>query len=263
MRHNLLRTAIFFVIPFGLLLTALSCDQTAQNISMRLPGSHTVEYKKVGEIPLPSGYDRQETKNNSFAEWLRNVALKSDKTVYLYDGNKKLNQGAQYAVLDISVGKKDLQQCADAVMRLRAEYLYSQRRFNEIVFYDNAKKAYRFSGAQNRAAFDKYLEQVFSWCGTLSLENQLTPVKLFKNIQAGDVLIKGGSPGHAVIVMDVAQNAQGEKIFLLAQSYMPAQDIHILRNTGNSNLSPWYAVDEEKMIETPEWTFTQSQLRTW
>ena len=45
-------------------------------------------------------------------------------------------------------------------------------------------------------------------------------------MQIGDVLIQGGSPGHAVIVVDMAENpATGEKLYLLAQSYMPAQDI--------------------------------------
>jgi Domain of unknown function (4846) len=38
-------------------------------------------------------------------------------------GDMKARQDVQYAVLDISVGNRDLQQCADAVMRIRGEYL--------------------------------------------------------------------------------------------------------------------------------------------
>ena len=53
----------------------------------------------------------------------------------------------------------------------------------------------------------------------------------YTSLQPGDVFIKGGSPGHAVIVVDVAIYTQtGKKVFLLAQSYMPAQQIHILVN---------------------------------
>ena len=77
----------------------------------------------------------------------------------------------------------------------------------------------------------------------------------------GYVFIKGGYPGHAVIVMDVAENETGEKVFLLAQSYMPAQDMHILKNPNNPALSPWYSIDETQDLRTPEWTFSWDQLR--
>ena len=51
-----------------------------------------------------------------------------NKTVYLFDGSIKKHQSAQFAVVDISVVKKVLQQCADPVMRLRAEYLFAQKK---------------------------------------------------------------------------------------------------------------------------------------
>ncbi len=83
-----------------------------------------------------------------------------------------------------------------------------------------------------------------------------------KNIEPGDVLIKGGFPGHAMIVMDVAIDEKGERWFMLAQSYMPAQDIHVVKNLDTNN-SPWYKGDELQAINTSEWTFTPSQLRKW
>jgi hypothetical protein len=76
------------------------------------------------------------------------------------------------------------------------------------------------------------------------------------------VLITGGSPGHAMLVTDMASDAAGHKIYLLAQSYMPAQDIHIVKNPMNDGLSPWYRADEPLII-TPEWTFHSFQLRRW
>lgn len=66
-----------------------------------------------------------------------------------------------------------------------------------------------------------------------------------------------------MIVIDVAMNSEGKKVFMLAQSYMPAQDIHIVRNPMNEKLSPWYELNDEEEIITPEWVFKRNHLREW
>ena len=170
---------------------------------------------------------------------------------------------AQFAVLDISVGNKDLQQCADAVMRLRAEYLFAEKRFDAISFTDNEHTVYSFQPPYTRENFMNYMERVFGMCGSASLSKQLQPVDDFSAIQPGDVLIRGGFPGHAAIVTDVAENAAGKKIFTIAQSYMPAQDIHLLVNPANENISPWYEVNNDKRIVTPEYLFYKTELKRW
>lgn len=148
-------------------------------------------------------------------------------------------------------------------MRLRAEYLFSQKRYTDIEFRDNNGKAYTWKGRADRSDFEHYLENVFSWCGSASLEKQLKPVGDIKDIQPGDVFIKGGFPGHAMIVTDVAINDKGNKVFMLAQSYMPAQDIHIVINPMNEQTNPWYEVNEIKEVTTPQWEFLHNQLRRW
>ena len=219
-------------------------------------------YTNIADIPIPETYKRINADNVSFAAWLRTISLKKDKIVHLYNGGWKLNQSAQFAVLDISVGDKDLQQCADAVMRLRAEYLYAQKRFSEIAFKDNDGKVYQFEPPYARSHFHQYLNTVFGMCGTASLSKQLKPVDI-DAILPGDVLIRPGFPGHAVIVIDVAMNNKGNKIFLLAQSYMPAQEIHVLNNPLSKELSPWYEVNNEAAIPTPEYTFRKNELKRW
>ena len=98
---------------------------------------------------------------------------------------------------------------------------------------------------------------------TRTLEKALTP-KSFRQLAGGDVLIHGGSPGHAMLVIDVAEDAQGHRIYLLAQSYMPAQDIHIVKNPTEPARSPWYRADQTgTILETPEYIFTTSELRGW
>ena len=255
-------TALFISI----LLISFSCNN---NSDSKAPGNtitrpHINPYTCIRNIPLPEGYVRTVSAENSFAFFLRNCELKKDKTVYLFNRKPKYNQSAQFAVLDISVGNKDLQQCADAVMRLRAEFFYAQQAFGQIVFYDNANTAYSFSSPYTRNNFTSYLNRVFGMCGSASLSKHLNHVPDLKEIKPGDVLIRGGFPGHAALVMDVALNAAGKKIYLLAQSYMPAQDIHILNNPCNKSLSPWYdASVDSHIIQTPEYSFTRNELKRW
>ncbi len=218
--------------------------------------------KNINEIPLPDGFKRIQSGNHSFAYWLRSLPLKKSNTVYIYNGKPKGNQSAQYAVLDITVGDKDLQQCADAVMRLRGEYLFAQKKYQAIHFSDNAGKVYQFNAPYSYSNLQLYFRKVFGMCGSASLAKQLSPIYL-QEIEPGDVLIRGGFPGHAVIVIDVAANKNGQKIYLLAQSYMPAQDIHVLVNPVNKSLSPWYEVNENKLIETPEYTFRREEVMRW
>ena len=215
----------------------------------------------VGDILLPITYLRVPQASGDFGNFLRGIELNPDGAVYLFNGKKKVNQQAQFAVLKVPVGDTDLQQCADAIMRLRATFLFEQKNFEDIAFVDNAQTLYTFKEPYTKQNLEVFLKKVFSMCGTASLSKQLKG-RLMKDIMPGDVLIRGGFPGHAVIVMDVAVNANNEKVFLLAQSYMPAQQIHILKNTKN-NFSPWYTLTNDVDIITPEYHFKNTELKTW
>lgn len=73
--------------------------------------------------------------------------------------------------------------------------------------------------------------------------------------------MSGGSPGHAVMVADVAVNPKGEKVFLLLQSYMPAQEIHVIKNPIDGTLSPWYSTEViGNSFRTMEWQFDRYKL---
>jgi len=246
-----------------LLLLACNANSGSSPVSTNKGTATENPFTKIEKIPLPAGFVREVADAGSFTSYLRNIGLKAGTTVYLYNGQPKQNQSAQFAILNISTGNTDLQQCADAVIRLRAEYLFEQKQFDKIIFYDNDKKAYSYLPPYTRDNFDKYLNHVFAMCGSASLSKQLRPVAGLSEIQAGDVLIRGGFPGHAVLVIDVAVNGSGKKIYLLAQSYMPAQDIHVLVNPINAGLSPWYEVNDDDIIKTPEYSFTKHELKRW
>jgi hypothetical protein len=260
-RHSGAMLRFSFIL---LLIIFIGCGSVQQQVPAVFEAdSNHLFYNTIGDIPVPSGYTRVPASAGSFDVWLRTIPLKKDKTVYLYNGTKKDNQSAQYAVLDISVGTNDLQQCADAVMRLRAEYLYAEKKYSDIAFMDYSGKWYKWQGGANRAGFDNYLQTVFGWCGSASLEKQLKPVTDFNNIKAGDVLVKGGFPGHAMTVVDMAKNNKGDKIYMLAQGYQPAQDIHVVVNPANEKMSPWYEITDLEEIITPEWRFKKTNLKTW
>lgn len=244
------------------------------------PGGHTLQTR----ISPPDGYQRIEVQNGSFAEYLRNLPLKPhNSAVEFYDGSVKPNHGIYTAVVDLEIGDRDLHQCADAVMRLRAEYLWMQERFDEIHFnftngfrvdYTKWMKGKRIvvngnethwkqaaSPSNSYGDFWNYLEIIFAYAGTLSLSKELGPVDP-AGMEPGDVFIRGGTPGHAVIVVDMAADTMtGEKVFLLAQSYMPAQDIQVLKNPDDKAPGPWYPLDFGQELITPEWVFERTDLK--
>jgi hypothetical protein len=292
------------VLTFSLLafsITAISCskggnteDQISDDNASKQAESPAANYPWLAtydmsesiahRIRVPETYERIEVAAESFEHWLRYLPLEEERSkVHLYDGSTKRNQNSHFAVVNIDVGNKDLQQCADAVIRLRAEYLYSLSRFDEIHFNftsgDRADLTAWIGGSRpivlgNRVkwvkirtrdsshkSFRAYMNTVFRYAGSASLSKELHPVADVNDMQIGDVFIRGGFPGHAAIVVDMAASRQtGKKVFLLAQSYMPAQDVHVLRNPSDSNLDPWYPADFGEILRTPDWVFAKNEL---
>lgn len=234
-------------------------------------------------ILVPEGFERVHHKKNSFGYFLENYHLcESGQPVYLYDGSKKGNQNAHVAVFSMDVVDGDLQQCADSVIRMYAEYFYEQKEYQRMQFhfvngfsceYEKWRQGMRvkvsgnqtqwYQGAEaetSKESLESYLRMVFSYGSTLSLEQESEIVEI-EDIQVGDIFIKGGSPGHVVMVADVCKNQNGEKAFLLAQGYMPAQQFHILKNPLHEE-NPWYYQSEITYpLDTPEYIFEEGSLR--
>lgn len=232
----------------------------------------------------PAGFQRVAAPEGSYGYYLQHLLLKPEGTnVKYYNGKVKPNQGVYVAVVDMEIGTRDLQQCADAIMRLRAEYLWHTRQYDLIHFnftngfrvdYDKWRKGYRIKFDGNRTSwvqnaspsssyksFRRYMDLIFAYAGTASLEKELKYAGS-NELMIGDIFIQGGFPGHAVVVVDMAVNPEsGEKVFMLAQSYMPAQDIQILQNPGNSEMSPWYTWPFTGTLYTPEWHFEDPRPR--
>ena len=108
----------------------------------------------IKRFAVPEGYQRITASPGSFGAWLQALPLKPAGTpTKTYKGDIARTDVYTAAVIDMSVGNQDLQQCADAVMRLRGEYLYQQKKYNEISFnftsgfkcdYAHYAKGYRY-----------------------------------------------------------------------------------------------------------------------
>ncbi len=279
----------YFIILFLILSTLQSCSQEKEN-KQNTETKNKTDYINPDGVTIetrfnvPEGYKRIEVIPGSFGQYLRQLPLKPHGTeVKFFDGSIKENTNIYDAVINLEIGDKDLHQCADAIMRLRAEYLWNKEEYDKIHFnftngfrvdYSEWMKGKRISVKGNKTSwvrkyaasnsyedFWDYLEIIFMYAGTLSLEKELESADV-SELKTGDIFIKGGSPGHSVIVVDLAVNPNtNEKIFLLAQSYMPAQELQVLKNPSDENLSPWYSVNFGEELKTPEWKFSKSHLK--
>lgn len=244
---------------------------------------------------IPDGYRRVEYPEGSFANWIQNLPLKpSGYETHLYNGALKPKKVA-VAVVDMDVEPYDLQQCADALMRLRAEYLFQQGRFKEISFhlangfecdFDKWAKGYRVKVTGNTTSWYKknnnedysyknlrdYLLFVYKFANTTSLyyESETT-----SDVEVGNFYIspaKSGRYGHVVIIVDkiVNENDPDDFAILLAQSYMPAQEIEVLMPKAKYKEdiigkywtrphADFYNSTEGEIL-TPEWKFSNNDF---
>lgn len=234
-------------------------------------------------VKVPKGYKRVKYPKDSFKEYLRNYNLKPFGTKIInFDDTEYYWQQGHIGVLDIPVPKNGLQQCADALIRIRSEYLWENNRKDEIGFnftsghycswlkyaegyrpkIQGNKVSFHKTASKNhsKANFYKYLNLIYMYSGTLSLFNELPKINNVKHLKIGDMLIKGGTPGHIVMICDEAVNTKGDKLYLLFQGNTPAQSVHLVKNLEDFNMSPWYQLKKDAVIPVSNYTFYSSKF---
>lgn len=233
----------------------------------------------------PKGFRWIESEPHSYGYFIENFKLKPYGTQILkYDGTPISTQHLHEGVLDIDIGTTDLQQCADAIMRLRAEYLWKQKKEDEIQFHFTSGDLMTWSAyktgvrpivdgnsvtmmkqANNDGSYEnfrKYLDLIFTYSGTISLNRETQPVTKNEDLKTGDILNTPGSPGHVVFIAGVCENDNGERRYLLGEGFTPAQSIHILKNPCSPSTSPWYALDvNAKETKTARYLFEPTNFR--
>lgn len=234
-------------------------------------------------INPPKGYERVEAEQDSLAAYLRDYSLKkSTGVVKTWDGRKREDQTGVQAVFKLPLEKSDLQRSAGSIMRVYAEYFWSKKEYDKISFQFNNgfqadylkwQEGFRIridsTGAiwvnggsydETEDNFKKYMSMVLTYTSADSLEKECKKIK--KNeIQAGDIFLQTGSTADAAMVVDVCENKEGQKAFLLAKGGNPAQQFHLLTNPAHEE-DPWYYLEElEYPLATPEGSFEKGTLR--
>src|SRR5678809_720544 len=180
---------IYIQLLSALSIAICSCTNAENNIETK-PGNKiaTLIPETIRGISLPQGFNYVTDGDSAYSNWLLDLKLKKSKTVYLYNGKLKSNQDVQYGVLNIDIGKKDLIQCADAAMKLRADHLFEKHLYDQIKFistsgnelsFENWLKGMRWKvqGAKLvsyntpneepniQQEYNSFMEFVFTYCG--------------------------------------------------------------------------------------------------
>jgi len=235
-------------------------------------------------FPTPAGFARVIAAPDSYAAWLRGLPVRTDRThVLAYDGRRLLRPSAAIVALD--VGQRDLQQCADTVIRLHAEYRWHRGQADEVAYHFTSgdrsswrdwrrgerfriqgSKVERYRGAARSNTWKSWrgwLTHLFRYAGTQSLRRDSAPVG-DTPFAAGDFLVHPGGPGHAVVLLDVAEHTDGRRIALVGQGFMPAEDLHVLQMPGAID-GVWFTLPPPGGggMQTPSWPapFGRAQAR--
>jgi hypothetical protein len=222
----------------------------------------------------PAGFTRVELAPGTFGAWLRRLPLaRAGTSVLSFRGDVILPADHENlaAVVALDVGARDLQQCADSIIRLHGEWLYAQGRrdasyraasgaampFTRWAHGERMVPAgLSFGWTQSarpddsHASYRRWLDAVFTYANTGSLARDAEPVASTE-LRPGDFVVQPGAPGHAVLVLDLARAPDGRRALLLGQGFMPAQSFQVLRP---SPARAWFVVESAALaLDTPFW----------
>ncbi len=226
------------------------------------PGPDTVG----AAFPPPAGWERAPT--DDYGRSLLELTLRPEGARVLTHDAVPV-PGHPGRVVDLPLVPGDLQQCADSAIRLRAEWERAQGRSpvfhatsgdpipwaryeqGERAFSAGVKLGWRPSAKELR--FEDWLTDVFRWAGTRSLALDTVAAT---EPRGGDLLVSPGSPGHAVVLLDVVTRGD-ERLVLVGEGYMPAMSFHVEAGPEGG----WWRWDDG--VALPHWTMEGSGLRRW
>lgn len=231
----------------------------------------------AARFPAPRGFEREAAAPNSYQDYLRGLPLRTDRTdVLRFDGAPVSMPSA--AIIPLDLGKRDLHQCADSVIRLYAEHLWSIGKAEEARFHYTSGdlaawkdwrsgKVLRVKGSKveqvktkaapnTYQAYRSWQDQVFMYASTRSMSRDSARVTASSELRAGDFFLQSGSPGHVVVLLDIARAPDGRRAALIGQGFLPAREVHVISGQGARVLDGvWYLLPDASHpeLDTPTW----------
>jgi len=226
----------------------------------------------VERFTPPKGTTRVTVIEGSFAASLRALPLlPMGSPVVAFDG--RIIDENPLAVVDLDVGTRDLQQCADSIIRLDAEHRFRSGQHASIRYAFTSGDVYAFDSyidgirpvldkrgrvsfakkaapvVRDHAALMAYLDIIYLYAGTASLSATTARVDNAA-LAAGDFFVIGGFPGHAILILDVAKGENGRAHYLLGEGYMPAQSFHVVPTRDGG---AWHTLEDDGSLSVPTW----------
>ena len=212
----------------------------------------------------PQGFQRIKVAEGSFADWLRNLPLKTPGSPVLdFKGCifKQADDSTVAAVIDLDIQGRRLEQCMDILLRLHSSYFTEIRKQDSLAFpmpdglmlpwkkwhrgwrpefkglhFYLAHKAVTDKSQQN---FQSWLNEIYANIGSHTFYHYYKTIPL-ADFQIGDFIVRKNRKGHAVMILDMAVNPQGQKMVMVGQGDTPACEFYILKNRDGS---VWFPVN--------------------
>jgi hypothetical protein len=211
-----------------------------------------------------SAYQRILLPAESFGSWLRNLVLKPETSPVLnYKGkiHKSAADTTVARVIALDLQGRRNEQCMDILIRFYAEYLWQTKQADDLSLPLPGGIWFRWidwraglrpefngihmklkSSAETDSSFqnyENYLRMIYAESHTQQFYHELRRVDP-GDLQVGDFIVSKGSKSHAVMIVDLARNRQGQWLALFGQGDTPACEFYILQKQKSE---PWFPLN--------------------
>ncbi|MBM9499959.1 hypothetical protein JWG44_06810 [Leptospira sp. 201903071] len=198
------------------------------------------KWERIGEIQTPDGSSRISYPKDSFSNFVRNLPLKPDSTLWTFQKRNIIHRYDTLAVLNVPLlFQDDLEQCADFTMRIWAEYHKQKGNLDRFYLFDynGRKKSFRESGL----SYVSFLRKSFVSSNSYSLKKGGLGIEE-ADLRPGDLFVQNetGGIGHVSMILDAAENSNRERFYLIGFSFMPAQEMHIEKAPKKFGSKGWF-----------------------